>query len=196
MAIEQLQFTITGTAPFLMHSNRGVNPREPLAKQLKAITAKRTKSEEDLDEIARIEWELGMYHDAKTGPYIPAEMMLACLRDAAKKTKQGKSILEAVMVDESRIPLRYDGPRDITGLYDDGRFFDLRPARVMGRTVNRARPIFLDWSASFSLSVDGELIDPEDICRILETAGRRVGLGDYRPTHGRFTVALTGRKEE
>src|SRR5258706_354722 len=111
----------------MMHSNRGVNPREPLAQELKAITSKRQKSEEDLDQIAYLEWQLGLYFKPGIGPYLRAEMVHACLRDAGKRSKQGKTVTEAVWIEEQEIPLEYEGPRDIDGLYADGRFFDLRP---------------------------------------------------------------------
>jgi hypothetical protein len=192
MALEKMRCTLTSRpdVALMMHSNRGVNPRDPDVKKLKEVLKKRVKSEEDLDQIARLEWELALYHDAEIGPYLPAEMILACVRDAGKRTKQGKQIIEAVLIEESRIPLKYDGPRDIEALYSDGRFFDLRPARVMGRTVNRARGYFPKWSVSFTLTFYSELIDGEDVQRILTEAGLRVGIGDYRPYHGRFTVSF------
>src|SRR5258706_264418 len=84
----------------MMHSNRGVNPREPLAQELKAITSKRQKSEEDLDQIAYLEWQLGLYFKPGIGPYLRAEMVHACLRDAGKRSKQGKTVTEAVWIEE------------------------------------------------------------------------------------------------
>lgn len=189
MAFEQVKVRIVGATPLFMHSNRGVNPRDALVIELKKITGKRgTKTEEDQDTIARIEWELGLYFDKELGPVLKAEMIHATMRDAAKRTKQGKLVLESVWIDEPAVKLEYDGPRDIEGLYADGRFFDLRPARIQGRTINRARPIFLQWAARFTVSYDAEFIDHSDVLNILEQAGRRIGVGDYRPTHGRFTV--------
>lgn len=201
MAIDQVRVRITGMQPLIMHSNRGVNPRLPEVQENKAIAKKGTrKTEEDLDRMARIEWELGLYYDPKIGPYLPSHVILAALRDGAKKTKQGKLIVEAVLMEELMVKLEYSGPRDLNGLYDDGRFFDLRPVRVQQATVNRARPIFPSWAAEFTLTYDSESLDENDLLRIIETAGRRVGLGDYRPTYGRFTMqviagARNGRKE-
>lgn len=190
MATDQMRVRITGTIPLIMHSNRGVDPRLPLVKEMKAITSKRTKTEEDLDAISRIEWELGLYHDEKIGPYLPGFMIMACLRDAAKKTRQGKLVVEAVWMDDLLVRLEYDGPRDVDGLYNDGRFYDLRPVRVQQATVNRARPIFPSWSAEFSIFYDSEVIDASDLNNIIETAGRRIGLGDYRPIYGRFQAQI------
>ena len=191
MAIDQMRVCITGVGPLLMHSNRGVDPRHPLVKEVKAITGKRTKTEEDLDAISRLEWELGLYHDEKLGPYLPSFMILAALRDGAKKTRQGKLVVEAVWMDDQMVRLDYDGPRDVNGLYSDGRFYDLRPVRVQQSTVNRARPIFATWGAEFTLFFDSEALDGGDLINIIETTGRRVGLGDYRPIYGRFAAEVT-----
>ena len=125
MAIEQMRVRITGTLPLIMHSNRGVNKRLALVQEKDTISKKRNKTEEDLDAIARIEWELGLYHDPVIGPYLPSSLILAALRDGAKKTKQGTLVREAVLIDEPMVELRYDGPRDVDSLYEDGRFFDL-----------------------------------------------------------------------
>lgn len=191
MAIEQLRVRITGVQPLIMHCNRGVNPRLPEVQESKAITKKGTrKTEEDLDRMARIEWGLGLYHDPRVGPYLPGSMILAALRDGAKKTKQGKLVVEAVLIEESLVKLEYSGPRDVDGLYEDGRFFDLRPVRVQQSTVNRARPIFAAWAAEFTLTYDAESINEYDLIRIVETTGRRIGIGDYRPTYGRFTMEV------
>lgn len=195
MAVDQVRLRITGTQPLIMHNNRGVNPREPLAQELKTITKKRNKTEEDLDAIARIEWELGLYHDPKIGPYLPSRVILAALREGGKKTKQGKLVVEAVLMDELMVRLDYDGPRDVDALFADVRFFDLRPVRVQQATVNRARPIFPSWSAEFTLTYDSESLDETDLVRIVETAGRRVGIGDYRPTYGRFDAEVRKGKK-
>jgi hypothetical protein len=190
--INQVRLSIVGIQPLIMHNNRGVNPREPLAQQMKALTKQRTKTEDDLDAIARYEWELGLYHDTKIGPYLPDRLILATLREAAKKTKQGKLVVEAVFMDDPKVRIEYDGPRDIDGLAADGRFFDLRPVRVQTATINRARPIFHPpWSLELTLNFDPDVIDEADLIRIVETAGRRIGFGDYRPVYGRFTVTQT-----
>ena len=195
MAIDQVRIRITGTFPLIMHNNRGVDPRLPLVQEMKAITKKRVKTDEDLDAIARIEWELGLYHDSKIGPYLPSHVILAAIREGAKKTKQGKLVLEAVLMDEPMARLQYDGPRDIEGLYKAEHFFDIRPVRVQQSTVNRARPIFHSWAAEFTLNYDNESIDENDLIHIVETAGRRIGIGDYRPTYGRFETSLRGSKK-
>ncbi len=47
-------YTIRGTTPMLMHSERLANPFDPLTKEIKAISGKRKKTEDDLLEMARL----------------------------------------------------------------------------------------------------------------------------------------------
>jgi len=52
------------------------------------------------------------------------------------------------------------------------------------------RPMFeTGWKGSFSLTVaDLEMVALEQVKEILDHAGRRVGIGDWRPKFGRFMV--------
>jgi hypothetical protein len=58
--------------------------------------------------------------------------------------------------------------------------------------VVRARPRFERWSAHLEVIYDPELIEPDLIVQVMADAGRRIGVGDYRPEKsgwfGRFTV--------
>lgn len=52
------------------------------------------------------------------------------------------------------------------------------------------RPQFnIGWKAEFSLTIaDLEMIDIEQVKEILDHAGQRIGIGDWRPKFGRFLV--------
>lgn len=56
--------------------------------------------------------------------------------------------------------------------------------------ITRSRPaIKLGWEASFQLMVNlPEYIRPQDLHDVLVNAGRLIGIGDFRPTYGRFLV--------
>ena len=54
--------------------------------------------------------------------------------------------------------------------------------------IMRVRPRFDDWSLTFSLSCTEDQVDAEALKLILDYAGRAVGIGDYRPRFGGFTV--------
>lgn len=68
-----------------------------------------------------------------------------------------------------------------------------RASVVNPHTKGRAfvyRPMFeTGWKASFALMVaDLEMVALEQVKEILDHAGRRVGIGDWRPKFGRFMV--------
>ena len=58
------------------------------------------------------------------------------------------------------------------------------------------RPMFKEWSCSFTIELADEMLNVNDVKQILEAAGRFKGVGDFRPEHGRFIVeAFTKIKE-
>jgi hypothetical protein len=67
---------------------------------------------------------------------------------------------------------------------------DKRRVVVQRSGVNRVRPAMRrGWRASFTFQVNTpEYIEPLDLLQTLEMAGRLVGVGDFRPTFGRFIV--------
>lgn len=185
-----ISFTINSTRPLLMQAETLANPLSPITKAHKAVAGKKKKTEDDFLWLLRSEWQASMYYDKEIGPYIPAINIEACIAEAAKATKQGKLVKQAVTVLTDRIALKYDGPRDMDSLYGDGstQFVDVRGVNVMGRKLMRARPLFLRWSASFDVGFMVDLIDAQDLFRIVEHAGRVIGVGTYRPRFGRFSV--------
>jgi hypothetical protein len=84
--------------------------------------------------------------------------------------------------------IEYDGPRTAQELWEDDRFRFSSIVRVGQARVNRMRPIFNDWSAVVTLNVEDTLIDPARVTEWLVAAGNQVGIGDWRPQYGRFTV--------
>lgn len=187
--MEKINFTIRSASPLLMHSCVGVNPLHPITKEIKKLTGKKKKTDEDLQLISDLEFQSGIYFDEKIGPYIPAEMMEACLRDAAKRTKQGKNFTMAVMVSPDMIPLIYEGPRTLPELIADMKSRDTRPATVNRMKVMRTRPRFNSWRLTFGVEYAPDIIESSDIIvNVLKTAGAYVGLGDYRPRYGRFEI--------
>ena len=184
---------ISGPA-LLMHNGRLANPRDPYAKALKEITAKKKKSDEDHEEVSRREFQGSLYHDDEVGPYLPGDALQAMIVEGSRKAKQGREFV-SVSVEEDLVPLQYQGPRDRDGLWKEDRFVHVTGVKVGTARVMRTRPIFRNWKAAFTVTLeDDATINPEDIERALTTAGRVVGIGDWRPgapkggRHGRFVV--------
>lgn len=187
---------ISGPA-LLMHNGRLANPLDPYTKALKAATveAKRQKkTDEALIEVARVEFQGGLYHDDDIGPYLPCEAVQGMLVEGSRKAKQGREFV-SVSVEEDRIPLEYKGPRDRDGLWANEKFRHSAGVKVSTSRVMRMRPIFRNWKATFTIAIeDDAAVTPADVEKALAIAGRKIGLGDWRPgsprggRHGRFVV--------
>lgn len=62
--------------------------------------------------------------------------------------------------------------------------------QVQRNGITRTRPAMKSgWKAAFELMVNlPEYIQPEVLHEVISNAGRLVGMGDFRPTYGRFQV--------
>ncbi len=182
-----------GESPLLMHSDQLANHLSPHTKALKKLTAKRKKTDEDHEAIARCEFGGGIYWHKDCGPYLPAKNIRAALIGAAMKSKRGPGAREGLFVETYRVPLIYEGPRDIDGLWEAGFHFST-PARVQQAMTLRTRPCFEEWAAEFGLVYETDCVDRDEIVSWMERAGR-LGICDYRPekgksgTYGTFSVA-------
>lgn len=69
-------------------------------------------------------------------------------------------------------------------------YLDSQRVMVQRQGVTRVRPAFLaGWTAEVQLAVlTPEYIPPAALYDVLSMAGRLVGVGDYRPTYGRFNI--------
>lgn len=180
----------TGTRPLLMHNVQLASPLNSYAKQLKALSSKKTKTEEDRIDMAHIEFLGSLYHDPDLGPYIPGTMIFANLIEGARVLKAGKKVERGVDVVELVNPLLYKGPRDPEELWADPNFVDMRSVRVTSSRVDRTRPIFHEWAVAFELLIDPEILDFEETERIIHNAGTLSGFGDYRKMFGRYRTKI------
>lgn len=69
-------------------------------------------------------------------------------------------------------------------------YLDQQRVTVQRAGITRVRPAFLPgWKAEFDLQVLlPEYIPPADLHDVLSMAGKLVGIGDFRPTYGRFQI--------
>lgn len=186
----RFRLTCRGTTPLLMHNARLSNPLDEVAKAMKRVSAKRVKTEDDHEELARLEHLGGLYFDADLGPYLPGQNFERCLVDAARITKAGKKIERGVFVTSDVNPLAYDGPRDVDGLWKDENFRHAASVKVQTSRVTRTRPQFRTWAVEAEGEFDPAVISLDEIREIADTAGRMIGLGDWRPRFGRFTAEV------
>ncbi|BCV23328.1 hypothetical protein [Gelria sp. Kuro-4] len=189
---ESIQVRINGISPLLMHSPAGVNPTHPLVKEIKKITSKPAKKKTDVDTLLLmdLEFRLNMYYDEELGPYIPADMLEAALRNGARRTRKGKSAEAGVVIEPDRIKLIYDGPRKIDELVTLPEFRDVRSVAVKQSRTLRCRPRFNKWGLQFTINYLPLLINREDVIEALILAGQQCAIGDNRPRYGRFNVEV------
>ncbi|MDE2021239.1 MAG: hypothetical protein KGJ13_12965, partial [Patescibacteria group bacterium] len=173
--------------PLLMHNGRLANPLDPFARDLKKLTGKRGKTDADIEEIGKREFFGGIYWNSEVGPHIPDMMMQRVIEEGAKKYKLGKAFKSAVFV-EGDAKLEYDGPRDVAGLFDDKNFVHQSMVKIGTSKNLRVRPMFQKWEATVKIVYDETVVEETQVKSAMESAGRFVGVGDWRPRYGRFSV--------
>lgn len=188
--MQQVKFHITGIAPMLHHNVRLANPLEVKVEEMRQISKKRMKTRADHEALARLEWALGLYHDDDIGPYIPSKWLNAGMVKAGKKERLGDKFLASARVLEDRIPLEYDGPRDLKGMWDSKFYFQTMVMVQRARTL-RTRPMFEKWEAEFTVAFDENEINRTEVIRCIQRHGEMIGLGDARPQYGRYQTELT-----
>jgi hypothetical protein len=183
---------IVGTRPLLMHNIAMASKTNTFARQISAITRKpaSTKTDEDYEHLARLDWEGGMYFDPDIGPYIPAANIFQSFVVGAKALRLGTTIDKAMeILDDLYIPLLYEGPRTIDEMWTSGQFVDTRMVGIGKKRIERTRPVFRHWGLEVHLGIDTSIIDLENFHRVADLAGT-AGLGDYRRFFGRYQVKL------
>jgi len=186
--MDTLKFRLTGIRPLLMHNARLSDPTDELVREIKVITGNRKKTEADLEQLKWLEWFGGLYLDEDGKIALPADVALAAVIEGARKRKEGKNAQAGIFETAPFFALKHDGSNDPAELRGNKRFCDYRSVRNQQNRVMRARPIFRNWSVEVGFLVNPEVINPRAVAEAIEIAGERIGLGDYRPRYGRFTV--------
>jgi len=182
--MEKVKLELTGISPLLMHSERGANPLDPETKIMKKLTSKKNKTDEDYEEMAFVDWKMGLYLDEKLGPYIPGLNVRASIVEGGKMNKLGTSIQKGTMILDDSIPLIYQGPKTIKELWASPKYRDIRSVVVNRNRMMRCRPIFHEWKVEVDIHYDTKIIDIEKIVMAADNAGSYIGLGDFRPGKG------------
>ena len=178
----------------MCHNGQTADPRNPYAKAMKAISGKRKKTDADYDEMARIEWLAGLYRSGNR-LVIPDYVLESMVIAGAKKSKRGPLAKSGVFITE-HAELTFDNaPNEITddtldAMFASGSFTHSVGVRVGMSRVMRTRPIFRRWRAQFAAVYDPDVLNRSDLEEILNDGGRLVGIGDWRPKHGRFTAEV------
>src|SRR5262245_2390857 len=144
--------------------------------------------------------EKKLYCGLNGKPMIPQPNLLRCIVEggsfhkAGKRqltTRRGSLLYSCVDIEGSEIKLIHREPWRV----------DTR-AVVIPSTGGRIlchRPMFDDWQLDFELVLDTSILDVKLLRAIVDDAGTRIGLGDFRPAtkgpFGRFTVTSLALQE-
>jgi hypothetical protein len=184
---QKLKFRVRGVCPLLMHNGQLSDPLNKWSKEMKKISGKRGKTDDDFAELARIEFLGGLYTNKAGEPVLPGELIEATIVAGAKKKKKGPAAKAGIIV-EGNAPLIYNGPKTAEGLSKDESFRNATPVKVQQNRIVRTRPQFDELECEFTVHYLPDQVDPSDVRDWVEIAGRVCGFGDWRPRFGRFEV--------
>ena len=169
--------TIEGAAPILFH-RWNCDAVEAKAKAAKGSTAKKS------DDI-----ESYVYRNDAGELCLPGEYLRQAIIAAAKFRQDPRSPRKSAMdlFKASVISLTDLASLGVT----EWDYEDRRRVTVQRNGITRIRPALKEgWTATIRLMVNiPEYVDTFLLRSVLDDAGRLVGVGDFRPTFGRFTVA-------
>jgi hypothetical protein len=168
---------LTGTADMLFHrwTPEAVDEK---AKAKKNSAAKKTDNVETY-----------VYRDDSGMLCVPGEYVRQSIITAAKFRQDPRSPRKSAM------DLFKAGVVSLTPLASLGKdvwdYEDKRRVVVQRSGINRVRPAFrVGWTCEFEfLILTPEYISAGDFHDALSTAGRLIGISDFRPTYGRFAVS-------
>ncbi len=169
-----IEITITGVTPLLM--NKFTDAAQQKATKGTAISTVGDRGS-PLEQATAV-----LYTDEKGVIGIPAPNLYRSILDAGKFFKAGKSkvttiksslIPACLTIDAMFIPIEHKEPWTV----------DTRPVRIpaTGGRILKNRPCFNDWALSFVAELDTDIISVSLLREIVDAAGKRIGLGDFRP---------------
>ncbi len=183
----QVDVKVRGTAPLLQH-------RYPIP-DLETMGKGGTKRTGAVDYTK--EWHDYLYVTPEGGIYQPAVHFEATMVAAAVnfrikggRSKSYKSLFQGcVFVSPEQIPHGIQEPEMLDTDADKPLYLDMRPVVVSRARVVRLRPAFKPgWELEFVIEVLDDQIPAEMVQDILTLAGKTIGIGDFRPRFGRFSV--------
>lgn len=178
-----VEVTLVGEAPIIFH-RWSVEDVEEKGKAAKGSQAKKT------DNVESYVWR-----NEKQEICIPGEYLRQTLINAAKfkqdprsPRKSAMDITKAALIPTTELaPII---PVDKTKPTKDWDYLDRRHVTIQRAGITRSRPAFAKgWHATFQIQVIlPEYIDMPFLRELLAQGGRVIGLADFRPTYGRYSV--------
>ena len=133
-----------------------------------------------------------LYSDTKGNLYFPGPNIFACLVDAGKFHKIGRN--KVTTQKSSLVPAGISIEELVIPFNTQEWEVDSRSVVIpaTGGRVMCYRPRLDEWKLSFTLDIDETMFDPKFVRLLIDDAGKKCGLGDYRPNRkgpfGKFIV--------
>lgn len=192
--MERITVTIEGTTPLLC--NRFTD-----ARQLSATNGGATAQASPDRGTPLEQAKERLYIGADGAPMIPQPNIFRCLIDAGSYFKVGRT--KVTTQKSSMIPAYVEIPGvEIAIAHKEPWTVDTRAVRIpaTGGRILCHRPCFHDWTLTFDLLFDESMFNARVLREIVDAAGRRVGLGDFRPAckgpFGKFVVTAWQAEEK
>jgi hypothetical protein len=168
--------TIQGSADFLFHRWNA----EAVDEKAKAAKNSAAKKSDDVESY--------VYRTDNGKLAIPGEYLRGSIIYAAKFRQDPRSPRKSAM-DLFKAAVVVATPLASLGV-SDWDYLDKRRVTVQRAGINRTRPALrAGWKATFDLIVVlPEYVDRNTLRETIESAGRLIGVGDFRPTFGRFGI--------
>jgi hypothetical protein len=168
-----------------------VDPQFQMCREIKAITSKRKKTDEDLARIELLEWYGGIYTMQNGDGQVPSQPLSKvrkCLIETAKISKLGRNVERAITMTGLDVPVIYDGSKNIDDLFADAEYTSRLSVRVSSARVMRVRPQFKAWALDAPMVfIEDAGLNIDEFERIVKLAGVVTGIGDGRAIgYGRF----------
>lgn len=180
----RIKIEIEGVTPLLM--NRFTDQNEIQVTSGTSATYKSGKG------TPREQAEPKRYADSKGMLYIPGPNIFATLVAAGVFHKVGKSKLTTMKT--SLIPAGITIEDIVCPLNTDQWEVDSRSVVIpsTGGRIMCHRPRVDTWVCPFTLDIDDTMFSPALVRALIDDAGKKIGLGDYRPSRkgpfGKFVV--------
>ncbi len=185
---------IKGLSPLIMHNGAaGLDNRSPANIEKAEIASKRGKNRTEADDarLRELECFTSLWLDEDESPTVPASALRAAIETGARKLKQGPQVREGLIVDRVEA---FDFDKSLGSTVEElCRTAQFTTGVVVQRNrILRTRAKFDEWAVTFTVECDDELVDERQLAVWLDIAGRRIGLGDWRPEksghYGRFVT--------
>jgi len=191
--MKSIKFRITGTCPLMLNNPQTVNPMNVYAKEIKALTSKRSKTDEDQNEIFHLKFLASCYYNDKGQYILPANMIAKSFEAGAKENKLGAKFQRSVFINEDCLLKFKDNgctPEELWQNHSE-TYVDIRPVGVQKSKIVTARMIVPEWSLEGELTFDETQLNKSEVWLALTNAGLRYGIGTYRQCYGRYKIEET-----